>query len=233
MQIISLSTPHKYSSSDRRVEPLSLCVVHYTATPYYAKGPMGSNVSRVCNWLKGKGRASSTHFVVLRDGSIIQGAELDERTWHSGGSKLELASGETLSGINYKSIGVDFDNVGMLYRVPGGYVDSYEWRSMRKHSRDAKNFYKGPEPYVHGVDGKNTYWEPYNDVAIESMKFLLGKIAKNYDVFYGSPWRLVGHSDIRSTKSDPGPACPMGELRMCFDPSFDPLTLDIPSILCY
>ena len=206
----SFKTPFRYKASDRRVEPLALLVLHYTASPYYSAGPCGSNLKRVRRWMQGKGRESSTHFTVLRDGKILQSASLDERTWHSGGSKFVTPDGSTLSSINTKSIGIDFENVGILYKHRDGFVDSYGKARLKSRPTSKPIFYQGPEPYC-AEDG--TYWEPYSLESIQSMYSLLKSIAEEYPLFSEEPWRLVGHSDVRNTKSDPGPACPVDYLK--------------------
>lgn len=203
------NTSYKYSSSDKRVKPLDLLILHYTASPY-SEAHGGSNKKRIRRWMEGKGRKSSTHFTVLRDGTILQAAKLTERTWHSGGSKLLSPTGKTLSGINFRSIGLDFDNVGMLYPIKGGFVDSYGRHRLKTKPGSKPVYYTGPEPFK-ASDG--SYWEPYSLESIESMQKILRSIAKEYPIFSAEPWRLVGHENIRSTKSDPGPACPVEILR--------------------
>lgn len=204
-----LVTPFKYEATDRRVRDLDLIVLHYTASPYSAKHG-GSNEKRISRWMEGKGRKSSTHFTVLRDGKILQAASLEERTWHSGGSKLRTPDGATLGAINFRSIGIDFDNVGNLYKVNGGYVDSYAKHRLRKKPGSRPILYQGPTPFQ---ADNGTYWEPYSDESIESMASLLNAIADEYPIFREEPWRIVGHEHIRATKSDPGPACPLQYLR--------------------
>lgn len=216
MCIEKFSTSYKYSSTDKRVKPLDLLILHYTASPYSAAHG-GSNKKRIRRWMEGKGRKSSTHFTVLRNGDILQAAEFTERTWHSGGSKLVSPQGETLSGVNFRSIGLDFDNVGMLYPVKGGFVDSYGKNRLKKSPGSKPVYYTGPEPFK-AEDG--SYWEPYSLESIESMQKILRKIAKEYPIFSEEPWRLVGHENIRATKSDPGPACPVDLLRECLVKDF-------------
>jgi N-acetyl-anhydromuramyl-L-alanine amidase AmpD len=160
--------------------------------------------------MEGKGRKSSTHFTVLRDGKIYQAASLSERTWHSGGSQFAAPDGSILRGINFRSVGLDFDNVGMLYKVNEGFVDSYGRARLKKSPGSKPVYYAGPEPFQ-AEDG--SYWEPYSLEAIEAMEGVLRAIASKYPIFKEEPWRLVGHEDIRSTKSDPGPACPVYLLR--------------------
>lgn len=209
LSVDSFKTSYRYMSSDRRVKDLDLLVLHYTASPYSARHG-GSNYKRVRRWMEGKGRKSSTHFTVLRDGKILQSASLDERTWHSGGSKFISPTGSTLSGINFRSIGLDFDNVGMLFKVKGGFVDYYGRAALKKNPNSKPRLYEGPEPFK-AEDG--SYWEPYSLESIESMNSLLLTIADAYPIFKEEPWRLTGHEDIRSTKSDPGPACPVAYFR--------------------
>jgi N-acetyl-anhydromuramyl-L-alanine amidase AmpD len=205
MILDKFETPFKYVSTDRRIRPLDLLVLHYTASPYSAAHG-GSNKKRIRRWMQGKSRKSSTHFTVLRNGEVLQSANLDERTWHSGGSSFTSPQGETLKGINFRSIGLDFDNVGMLYKVGDGFVDSYGKHRLKTKPGSKPNYYQGPEPYK-AEDG--SYWEPYSIESVQAMGELLASISKEYPIFSEESWRLVGHENIRSTKSDPGPACPM------------------------
>lgn len=209
MSTIRVDTPFKYAAGDRRIKPVDLVVVHYTASPY-SKAHGGSNKKRIMRWMSGKGRKSSTHFTVLRNGEIIQSAELGDRTWHSGGSKLITPTGSTLSGINFRSIGVDFDNVGMLFKVDGGFVDYYGRSKLKKDPSSKVSLYAGPTPWK---DEHGRYWEPYSIESIEAMSGLLKSISAEFPILKKETWRITGHEDIRSTKSDPGPACPMDYLR--------------------
>tara|TARA_B100000214_G_scaffold1422_1_gene1091 strand:+ start:8584 stop:9093 length:510 start_codon:yes stop_codon:yes gene_type:complete len=162
--------------------------------------------------MEGKGRKSSTHYTVLRDGNVLQSANLEERTWHSGGSSFTTPDGTTLKGINFRSIGLDFDNVGMLYKVSDGFVDSYGRARLKKKAGSKPILYRGPEPFQ---DSDGGYWEPYSIESVETMAKLLVSISDKYPIFKEEPWRLVGHENIRGTKSDPGPACPVDYFRDC------------------
>lgn len=207
-------TPHRYRAGHRYVKPVDLLVMHYTAVPYWSRSSHGSNPRRIINWLSGASRESSTHFVVLRNGDIIQGAPLSDRTWHAGGSKFVAPNGETMKGINGRSIGLDFDNVGMLYQVkPGVFLDAYGYAKYRKTKEIPRSVYCGPDPVE--VDGQ--FWEPYPDIAVNSMKEIISSLAEEFPILKGESWRLVGHQDVRHTKSDPGGACPMDDLRECLN----------------
>ena len=230
LSINKVVTPHRYNSSDRRVKPVELCVIHYTASPY-SSAHGGSNEKRITNWMSGRGRKSSTHFTVLRNGKVIQAADLDERTWHAGGSEFKDPTGKKITSINFRSIGLDFDNVGMLYKCDGGFVDSYGRAHLRKNPDSRPRLYTGPEPYVHTNEkGKMSYWEPYSRESLEVMKALLYKISCEFCELVDEGWRIVGHEDIKSTKSDPGPACPMDELRSVFSADFDTDTLEVSDL---
>ena len=223
LQLQNLSyhpTPHKYKSTDRRVKKVELIVLHYTAVPYSTITDHGSNPRRIRNWLLGASRKSSTHYVVLRNGDVMQAADLDERTWHAGKSSIKTPTGKTLKSVNFCSIGIDFDNVGRLYPVKNGFVDSYGWSHYKKTGKI--RYYKGPEPVE--VDG--TFWEPYSEEEIRSTQKVIYNILQENEHLIGEPWRLVGHSDVRSTKSDPGPTCPWERLREVFHPDFDPSSID-------
>jgi len=209
MNIDRFDTIYKYAENDRRVRELDLLILHYTASPY-SKAHGGSNPKRIKRWMQGKGRKSSTHFTVLRNGDVLQCASLKERTWHSGGSRLIDPNGKELKSINFRSIGLDFDNVGNLYKHSNGFIDSYERSRLKSNPGSKPRYYEGPTPYV-AEDG--SYWEPYSIESIESMARVLHSIAKEYPIFKDESWRLVGHETIRSTKSDPGPACPLEYLR--------------------
>ena len=212
MNLERFNTTYKYLATDSRVRELDLLVLHYTASPYNPSSESGSNKKRVKRWMQGKGRKSSTHFTVLRSGEILQCASLEERTWHSAGSSLKSPDGTTLKSINFRSIGLDFENVGMLFKVKGGFVDSYGRQRLKNNPGSSPILYKGPEPFR---DSEGKYWEPYTIESIEAMGSLLSNISKKYPIFIEEPWRLTGHEDIRSTKSDPGPACPVEYLRNC------------------
>ena len=206
----SVVTPHRYKEGDRRIMPVDLLVMHYTAVPFWRKTSHGSNPRRIRNWLLGASRKSSTHFVVLRNGDIIQGAGLGDRTWHAGKSQLTSPDGTVLKSINKRSIGLDFDNVGILYQVkPGVFLDSYGYHSYRKTKTIPRSVYCGPEPVE--IGGK--FWEPYSEESVQSMGDLIKSLADEFPDIKGDTWRLTGHEDIRSTKLDPGPACPMDSLR--------------------
>lgn len=173
-----------YFPPDSRIQPIDAVVIHYTTG---ADRPL---FPRVTAWAEQpvSVNEASTHLVTSRRPlaePTIQLAPLDARTWHAGGS----ANG--FEGVNRYSIGIDFDNVGYLAKKNGAIVDAYG------------RPYKGPAPFV---DADGRLWEPYTDAAIVEVCRLLLMICDLFPQLRGRPDRIVGHEQIKSTKSDPGRA---------------------------
>jgi len=185
-----VQTPFSYPETDCRVLPVELAVVHFTMSPV-SRSPHGSDELRIRRWLLGKGRESSTHFVALRDGSLFQGASVDSRTWHAGGSDWF-----GIRGINYRSIGLDLENVGPLARGTDRWVNGYG------------GTYRGPDPQYLGSHGH----EPYRVAQMTSFLHIVSMLANRFPVLSDRE-RWVGHEEIRRGKGDPGHAFPWGALK--------------------
>lgn len=181
-------SPHRYLAGHPRVKPLDLVVLHYTASPWQEPA---AEEARVRRWLAGAGRESSTHFVILRTGEVIQGVPLTERAWH-------VVDNFPHEGrpINYRSVAIDFANVGFLTRKGAGIVDYYG------------GAYRGPAPYV---DARGWLWEPVTPEQVAAASRLLAQLGEAFPALR-APGRLIGHSDVQPTRSDPGPTVPRAEL---------------------
>lgn len=178
-------TPHRYPATHPRVKPLDLVVLHYTASPWQEPA---AEEARVRRWLRGEGRESSTHFVILRTGLVLQGMPLTDRAWHV----VDKFPHEGRP-INYRSIGVDFASVGHLTPDPAvGWRDYY------------KGVYRGPEPFR---DERGRAWEPITAAQVDAARALLRRLGEHFPALR-APGRLIGHSDVQATRPDPGPACP-------------------------
>lgn len=197
METSMVSCNKVYRAHDSRVKPVALAVAHWTASP--PKGPGVADPWRVKTWLTTDSVLSSTHFVILRDGKILQAAGLDERTWHCGGSVWHGVDGrEVHDHPNLESIGFDLESVGPVYPAPDGhgFVDSYHGR------------YLGAEPIKAGAG----LFEPYTPAQLVALKDLVAHLAQELPVLR-DPRRWVGHSQIMATKSDPGPLFPWEMVR--------------------
>lgn len=177
-------SPNRYAATHPRVQPLDLVVLHYTASPWQKPE---DEEARVRRWLAGAGRESSTHFVILRTGEVLQGLPLDERAWHV----VDRYPHEGRP-INYRSVGIDFANVGFLTRKGEGFTDYYG------------STYRGPAPFI---DAKGRPWEPITPEQLAAAKRLLAQLGEAFPALR-APGRLIHHSDVQPTRSDPGPAVP-------------------------
>ncbi len=190
MLIVRAETRKKYAAGDPRVQPVALAVVHWTASP--PRHPGDANEARMRAWLADESRGSSTHFIVLRDGRVIQAADLDERTWHAGGSTWIDPSGRAVKSVNERSIGIDMECVGYLRRSPAGaFADGYG------------GAYHGAAPVV-----VNRQWlEPYTRQQSVAIVELARDLARQLPVLRDRV-RWVGHCDVKAGKPDPGPHFP-------------------------
>lgn len=181
------SSPHVYAPADPRIRQVDTAVIHWTASPYQQALPLGADGPRIRSWLRGERGETSTHFVVMRDGQVIQGAPLSARCWHAGGSKTADGRGS----VNLRSIGIDFECVGPLTREAGGYVNAYG------------GAHHGPA----WLDPDGRAWEPYTAQQAHAFLTLAHRLAEMFPALRRvDAW--VGHEHIRPTKQDPGPAMP-------------------------
>lgn len=190
---VKMPTGKVYSSRNRprQVKPVELVVMHYTAAGFRPMAPA------IRSWAASSTQ-TSTHIVISRNPKLeptIQMASLATRTFHTGGGGRWRGTG----GINFRSIGVDMDNVGYLKKQGGVYYDAYGGR------------YTGPEPFL---DGAGRYWEPYTDEATAELLNIVAQLVRIFPVLRSPEDRFVGHEQLEPTrKVDPGPAFPWGPVR--------------------
>lgn len=184
-----VETPYAYPPGADRWRPLDLAVLHWTASPardYSVRD--GADEARVRRWLSGQRGKSSTHLVILRDGTVLQAAPLEARTWHAG-----KASWDGSARVNERSVGIDVECVGPVRMTGAGLRDYYGGR------------YLGPAP----VDGH----EPVTPAQLAALLDLARRIVAVVPTL-ADPSRWVGHCDVSpGRKSDPGPAFPWVALR--------------------
>lgn len=185
-----------YAASDPRVLPVELVVMHWTGSP--PQYPDDANEERMRAWLADNDRKTSTHLVIMRDGRVLEAADITKRTWHAGGSTWIDPRGKLVRGINQRSIGVDLENVGYLRRNPegDGFIDGYGGR------------YKGAQPIKAG----GAWFEPYAPAQIEALGWVVRDLSVRV-LALRDPARWVGHSDIQPGKPDPGPLFPWSVVR--------------------
>lgn len=181
------SSPHVYAPADPRIRQVDTAVIHWTASPHKAGNRLGADVQRIRSWLRGERGETSTHFVILRDGQVIQGAPLSARCWHAGGSKTADGRGS----VNLRSIGIDLENVGPLTREGNHWLNAYG------------GHHEGPV----WLSDDGRAWEPYTAPQMHAFLTIAALLVDAFPVLR-DPAAWVGHEHIRPTKQDPGPAMP-------------------------
>lgn len=189
-------------------------VTHYTACPRQSE----NNEKRITNWLSNKGK-SSTHFVILRDGTILQGVSINQKAWHAGESAITVG-GRVLKSLNNYAIGIDFDNVGPLKGV--------------NSKNDYKDSYGTQWTYDRIYISKNSVWEPYTWEQICSYIDLCEVLCDEFKFGTNNIW---GHNDVSpGRKIDPGDAFPWLLCRQAWGDvgaSLPDLLVDMQKITCY
>ena len=140
---------------------------------------------------------ASTHFLIDRDGSIVQLVPTGVAAWHAGRSRWMGRSG-----LNNFSIAIELVNGGRLKLVDD------TWQTWSGQSI--------PEDEVvvraHKFEPKERHgWHTYTDAQMDSLVRLIGVLRKRYPVRIED---IVGNDDIAPLrKVDPGPAFDWEELR--------------------
>jgi N-acetylmuramoyl-L-alanine amidase len=156
-------------------------VVHFTA------GATGR--SSIEYWRK-LANGVCAHFVIERDGEIIQCRPCNRTAGHAGSSKWkDPKTGVLYHGLNSCSIGIELANGGHSY--PERFSDLKPTIAAHKHG------------------GVTREWETYPAAQLAACADLSQVLVARYNLD-----DLVGHEDIApSRKTDPGPAFPMADFR--------------------
>ena len=185
-------SPNRYHSGYRpeNVQPVECVVIHYTA---------GGALEATIAWFQNPDSSASAHYVIGRDGRVVQMVPLEDRAWHAGVSRWRGRRG-----VNRFSWGIELCNWGRLTEVAGGGYEN--WTGRR---------YKGPAPYL---DGAGQPWEPFPDAQIEALvrvlRHLVGVAAEAGTDLLSEEDRILGHEHVApGRKIDPGPAFPWIRVR--------------------
>lgn len=163
----------------------SLIVMHYTASG----GATGAGDAGFFAKLDTKAGA---HFIIGRDGTVIQCVDINRRAWHAG---VSIWRGKP--NVNDFSIGIEMDNYGWLTKMGDGTFRGANGRG------DVV-----PADRVIEARHKNTatpykYWEAYTEAQMKAAV----ELCKALKVALPSIKEIVGHEDIApGRKTDPGPA---------------------------
>ncbi|QVM82927.1 N-acetylmuramoyl-L-alanine amidase [Novosphingobium decolorationis] len=170
--------PSPNHSGAYRVNPTKL-VMHYTA---------GGSGYGSAAWLANPNAGASAHFVICREGTVIQCVSVDRRAWHAGKSQW----GE-LTNLNSYSIGIELAN----------------WGPLRDDGTTAAGKAVDYIEAAHKNGGRVRKWEVYPPAQIVAAEAVARAIAAYHPID-----EIVGHDDIApARKLDPGPAFDMTAFR--------------------
>lgn len=158
----------------RRATEVTAIIYHYTA---------GGSLSGTVKWFQNPDSKVAAHYVIGKDGTVVQMIALDRAAWHAGTSVLGGAEG-----VNQFSIGFEIVNWGKLTNRDGKF---YTYTG---------HLYQGPQPIA--ADG--AYWEPYTEDQYKAVVRLTAALLGKYPIRH-----ITGHSDVATPKGrkiDPGPA---------------------------
>jgi N-acetylmuramoyl-L-alanine amidase len=157
-------------------------VIHFTAG--------ASAASSIQFWRTPAAKGASAHVVIDRDGRIFQCRPFNRTAGHAGASSWKCPkSGETFTGLNACSIGIELANGG----------DAFPRRFSSLEPLKARHKNGGPEKE----------WETYPAAQLAACEKVALALVQRYRLD-----DLIGHEDIApKRKVDPGPAFPMKQLR--------------------
>lgn len=163
-----------------RKKPIRMIVLHTTICPRETP----DNYDRVARWLLNPKASGSSHFVVLRNGRVLQGVAISKKAWHAGESAWTLVDGTKVKSCNDWAIGIDLDSIGPVTVKDGKMYDCYG------HS------FEGATVQV----GKKRY-EAYSVEQIASLAALVHQLCLDYGIAEDD---VVGHCDVSpGRKVDP------------------------------
>jgi N-acetylmuramoyl-L-alanine amidase len=172
---------------DERHDAVDTVIVHYTAT---------ENMGEALDLLGERGGGASAHYVIGKDGKIVQMVDLEKKAWHAGASEFGGRPD-----VNDFSIGIELVNWGPLEEKAGIF---YAWPG------EYRTEYLGETPVY--VGGK--WWDPFTEAQYHVLRELIQEIRVHYPLI--TPDRIVGHGDIaipKGRKTDPGLAFDWEKVR--------------------
>lgn len=171
-------------------------ILHYTTAAHYMT---------TARWFANpKCRNASAHFVVGRNGQVVQLVPVSAKAWHAGDGEMSYG-GEMKVDPNRSSIGIEIANHGLLEQKTDGSFAT-DWGMA--YNRD---LYPEPEEAILQYDSGlkvGGFWEPYPAMQVGAVRVLVQALVDRYDIPAN---RIVGHQDTAlpiGLKKDPGPLWP-------------------------
>lgn len=187
--------------SSRRGAQVVATILHYTA---------GTEFLGTLKWFQMSESKVSAHFVVSRDGVIVQLVDLAEAAWHAGRAEFEH-NGNVISEVNSQTIGIELCNLGPIIRKEDSSF-IYQLNDKQYPYRYSVEPVKAALMYEDGktVDG---YWEPYREAQIDALIWLIAELKKGG--YAEAATNIFGHEEIArplGRKQDPGPVFPWDKI---------------------
>jgi N-acetylmuramoyl-L-alanine amidase len=153
-------------------------VLHYTVT---------GTLEETVDLFKETGRGTSAHYVIGKDGRVVQMVDIEKKAWHAGASEFQGRPD-----VNDFSIGIELVNWGLLKERDGVLFVWPQGYGIEYHG--------GSPLYVGGE-----WWDAYTENQYRVLSCLLDQIRVHYPAITAE--RIVGHGDValpRGRKIDPG-----------------------------
>lgn len=176
---------------DRYDSAIKGVVIHATAG---GSGPL------TARWLASSDLNRSVHFMICRDGTVIQQVSIDAVSWHAGRA---VWLNKAPDNVNNYTVGIELANHLVVQpRATGGFEYEVGGKVFRYHRQTPV---EGRLTYPNGTHVRG-YWEPFPDAQLDALEALLKQLTA-----VGVPPRIIGHDEIASPigrKMDPGPLFP-------------------------
>ena len=171
-------------------------VIHYTN---------GSSQGAL-SWWQTRYPGTSAHYIINRDGSIIQSVPEIYAAFHLGcywsDEYCSSCPDELCDNHGYfydpaeTTIAIELENAGPLFISDGSYTDIFK---TPVPDNSEVFIYEGEDPLYHA----SRYYEAFSQEQLDSLEKLIAILEGRY-----GPLIILGHSDIQQISVDPGPAFP-------------------------
>lgn len=185
-------TPNSFYNGGREMPIRRLAIIHYTEGL--------TAMSSINFWRSQKCLKDDigAHFIIDRDGEILQTRACNRTISHAGKSKwVDPKTGKSYSFLNSCSIGIELANAGS---------------AVDRLGEEKLQFYSGQCSMKHRNENVIRNWENYTKQQIDSVIKLLGALLDRYKLD-----DITGHDCVSpDRKTDPGPSFPMLTVRERF-----------------
>lgn len=174
-------------------------VIHYT----------NGSAEGAYSWWQNRYPGTSAHYMIRRNGSIIQTVPEIYAAFHLGcywSDEFCSKCPDVLCdnhGYFYDpaetTIAIELENAGPVFKSGGWFTDIFK-SPIPEDS--AVFFYGGGDPLYHA----SSYYETFPEKQLASLEKLISLLEEKY-----GPLIVLGHSDIQQISVDPGPAFPQAK----------------------